>query len=285
MQELIGHGDVRHVDGHVQAGRRLLAIEVPAGLRQLIADGVDVKTLGADREDAHVWSAQHMQAGHGVNGFFQFIGCRQHLGCQVHVAGFAQVVHDSPRRGDGAAGARAGHGGRRVDAARPTGLHKELAATQVRAAVEDHRGSFGRVTVLVQVHGKRGDARHAEIERRDGIAQPAGEGQHHAAHARVHVQQHAAGLRSLRQRCDGINHALRIRGGRTDQENGVRGDGRGHGCYVGAEVICHRDMNWPHAEVMAGVVQRGMRGDRQHHLRCADGWPLDARPVACRLDG
>ena len=49
------------------------------------------------------------------------------------------------------------------DLVRSRGLGDVYKRQQVSAAIENHRGAFGRVAILVQVNRKGGDAGHAEI--------------------------------------------------------------------------------------------------------------------------
>jgi hypothetical protein len=112
------------------------------------------------------------------------------------------------------------------------------------------------------------------------VAEPRGERQQEATQAGVGVEADAALARELRKLLDRVDRAVRIGGRRADDEDRALGDrlrGRGD---VGAEVRPHRDVHGLDAQALRGLVERGVRGLRQHHLRA-----LDARAVAVRLDG
>lgn len=66
--------------------------------------------------------------------------------------------------------------------------------THLSAPEQRHGSALRRVAVLVGVRRYRGDPRHAEVERRDRVAQALGERQHETAQAAVHVE---AALRLL----------------------------------------------------------------------------------------
>ena len=224
-QEIIRGAGVRRSDGHVQAGRKLLAIQVPAAQRHLVADFIDVEPVGSDGMNAHVRVAQHLQPRDGRDPLAKLDRRLHHRVGQRQVAFFAQEIHHGPRRRDRAGGPGPGHGGRGIDAARPIGIGKELVAAQVLVLVEDDRRAFGRVTILVQVRRHGRDARHVEIELGHGIAQAPDKGQHQSAHARIHVKQEMMFLRHLRQLGNRVNDAVRIGRRRADHEDRARRDG------------------------------------------------------------
>ena len=116
---------------------------------------------------------------------------------------------------------------RAVEAARPVGGGEVLVAAQLEAAVEHHRGALGRVAVLVGVGRHRRHARQAEVERRHRVAELLGPRQHEPAEAGVGVEADAALPGQLARAPDRVDHAVRERRRRADDDDGVLGDGRG----------------------------------------------------------
>ena len=116
---------------------------------------------------------------------------------------FTHVDHGGPAGGEQGARARAGDAGGRVDASGPVGHDKVLEAAELLGRVHDDRRALGREPVLVRVARDRGDAGHAEVDRRDreaaageikkeGEGGRSGQGQEERARARGGEQEPAA---------------------------------------------------------------------------------------------
>lgn len=103
-QEGVGLVDVGVVQGQVQGGRELLAVQVPAAGAHLVAYLVDVQVVGGDGHEAHGRVAQDVQPVDGVDAGANLLCGLHDLGGQPAVAFFAQVVHDGPGGGDGSPG-------------------------------------------------------------------------------------------------------------------------------------------------------------------------------------
>ena len=122
----------------------------------------------------------------------------------------------------------------------------------------------------------------AEVPGRDGFAVQLHERQHEPAHARVDVHRRADRGRELGELGDRVDDALRVLRRGADDEHGVVVDARGHRVDVGAEVGAHRHLVHPDAEVVRGLVERGVRALGDDHLGCGDARvrraPVRVRP-------
>lgn len=82
---------------------------------------------------------------------------------------------------------------------------------------------------------------------------------------------------------NGIHHALRVGGGRSHQQDGVRCNGVLHCLRVGAKPRIQRCFYQAHIEILCCFVESRVRRDRQHDLRVADLGAVGSCPIAGSL--
>jgi hypothetical protein len=170
------------------------------------------------------------------------------------------VPEHRPRRGQRPGRLRTLHG--RVDhrIARPARVRIPGVPAQLGLREQQHRGALRRVAVLVQVDRQRAGSRHGQVERRR-VGQ---EGQHPAADAGVHVAAHAALGRGRGDRRHRVDGAGRVRRGGGHDEHGPVGDRVGQRVDQRPEVRVDRCRHDGQPEVVRRLVERRMRGHRQH---------------------
>src|SRR5205085_12012785 len=87
------------------------------------------------------------------------------------ITGAAEADHRGPRRREQSTRTRALDPRRCVLPARPVGHEDVLTVAQCDVEEREHRGALEAVAVLVRVGRVRRDARHAEVEERDVVAE------------------------------------------------------------------------------------------------------------------
>ena len=99
----------------------------------------------------------------------------------------AEEVHHGPRRGNGAARPRSGHGWRRHRARGPVGGRERLVRVLLGGSMKNRRGPLGGVAVFVEIRRDRADALDPKIPGRERDAFELGEGVQIPAHTGVDV--------------------------------------------------------------------------------------------------
>ena len=196
----------------------------------------------------------------------------------------AEILHDRPGGGLGAAGARAAYRRRRIGAVGPVVEGEGGKVLERRVAVEDRRQPLGGEAVLVQVGRDRPDAVDAEVMGGHRIAELAREVGLIAADAGIDVEPDAMVLGHGGQLGDGVDDAEGIAGGGAHHQDCVLGDGRVHGRRVGAEIGPLRDALDAEVHVGGGLVEGRVGGARDDELGRAGDAPMLTRPIARRLD-
>src|SRR5260221_814289 len=90
--------------------------------------------------------------------------------------------------------------------------------------MQNDRSAFGGIRVFVEVHRHRGNAGYLEIERAELRAQALEERQEEAADTAVDVKQQIVLLSDTRDLFDRVQHAMRVRYRRRDDQDRIRRD-------------------------------------------------------------
>ena len=262
-----------------------LAVVVPPACLERVGEceHVDVTIrglVGGEADEVEVAVAEDLDAVDGVDAGTHLVGVLERLTGQLDVAVDAEMRHDRPGGRHRQAGPGALQVRRGVEAAEPAVEHERLVAAEVLVPVEHHGRPLRCIAQLVDVGGDRGDARDSEVPLGHVPAEPLGERQHEAAHAGVDVEVDAGLVGHGRELADRIDHALRVLRSRTDHQDRVLVDQRGHRIDVGRPVVLHRYGVDLDAEEVGALVERRVTALGDDHLG-----PVDAAFVVVPLTG
>ncbi|EAU63954.1 hypothetical protein STIAU_2216 [Stigmatella aurantiaca DW4/3-1] len=254
----------------MQRGRVLLPVHLPTPGLHRIPQLVHIEGIGAEGEHPHLGRPQHPQTGDGVDARDEGVGRGQDAPRVLQVALLAQGLHHRPGRGDGPPGPRPRHGGGGVQPPRPPAIGEELMPPQGPVAVQHHRGPLGRIAILVEVRGQRGDPRDLEVERGNVPAELPCERQEEPPQTRIHMAQQPPGLGQRGQLGDGVQDTLGVRGGTAHDERRARGDEALHLPHIHPEIRPQGRVLDVHIEVMRRLLEGGVDRQGDDHLRTAD---------------
>mmetsp|Transcript_49440 Transcript_49440/g.127588 ORF Transcript_49440/g.127588 Transcript_49440/m.127588 type:complete len:388 (-) Transcript_49440:228-1391(-) len=257
-------------------------------LLHAVRDSVAVHLRGlcaGEGHDADVGPANQLQVLHLLDALGYPSRRADDLPRGLHVSALTKLAERRPCGRHGPARAGACHGGRGVDAAGPVGDVAVHVTPQLARGEEHDGGALGCEAVLVGVARDGRHARHAEVGLRRREAGLVHEGVQEPAKAAVHVQANLLPQRDLREVLYGVDRAVGVLAAGAHDRHGVAVDQARNMLQVhllrGGHGPRFLDED---AEVVPGLVERGVRGVADHYVGIRDALHRPA-PVPVGLHG